>query len=92
MKRREIYELLEKLNLKETVNKEFKRNWTQVGNAQLEQFLKAHMGPKKPDEVKKEAPVEEEKKEAAGSKIERLIEVLVKKRILLPSEIKYINQ
>lgn len=92
MKRKEIYELLEKLNLKETVNKEFKRNWTQVGNAQLEQFLKAYMEPKKPNEVKKEAPVEEEKKEAAGNKIERLIEVLVKKRILLPSEIKYINQ
>lgn len=101
MNRKEIYALINKLGLKETITCEFKRNWTQISNVQLEQFLKSYMNPKVDPKVKAEIKAVIEKSEdskekvggekVGGDKLERLIEILVKKRILLPSEVKYIG-
>lgn len=97
--RKELYNEIVKSNLQEEVKKRFGRNYTQVGNENLEIVIKecttkdTSKKPKdKPIQVVKVETVKEkgECTESHTPKIDRLIKVLADKRILLKSEVEFI--
>lgn len=76
--RQKLYEKLRDLHLQDEVKKAFGKNFTQVSSGNLVKFINEH-------EAKKVIPV-------PVNKIDKLIKVLSDKRILLKSEIDFINQ
>lgn len=99
MTRKELYQKITELNLQEEVKKACGRNFTQAPNSVLIEIVgKAEVKskvPKKPEVS--EAPAEnpkcecQDKKQSSDeTKLDKLIKVLTKKRILLDSEIEFI--
>lgn len=95
MNRRELYAKVTELSLQEAIKAKFGRNFTQVGNADLEAMIKTAEGMKAVKSLSKKdlAPkkkVTEDKPKMSGtveSKFAKMVEILGKKRILLPSEV-----
>ena len=79
MTRKEIYAEIKKMNLQDEVKKFFGMNYTNVSTANLEYLVHKF-------EFKTGTSTE------IPSRLNKLIEVLEKKRILLKSEVDYINQ
>lgn len=84
MNRKDIYNKIKELKLEEEVKKVYGRNYTMVSSELLEVLIKKH-NPKTTSSSTKEDVI------TKSSKLDKLIEVLSKKRILLKSEIEYIN-
>lgn len=102
-KRKELYAAIVKHNLQEEVKKKYGRNYTQVGSAQLEEIINLHTKNDKKKTSSKPEVKEPSKKvptsipvststSSSESKVDRLIKVLAGKRILLKSEVEFINK
>ena len=94
--RKELYNEIIKNNLQEEVKKRFGRNYTQVGNENLEIVIK-ECTTKDTSKKPKNRPIQvvKVKKETetintSTDKVDRLIHVLANKRILLKSEVEFI--
>lgn len=99
MNRKELYAKVNELKLQDAIKAKFGKNFTQVSNSELEAMIKAN---EKKEEKKVEAKPEP-KKEVAPKKettvakpkmsgtvesmFAKMVEILGKKRILLPSEV-----
>nr|DAG89179.1 MAG TPA: hypothetical protein [Crassvirales sp.] len=83
MSRKEIYAKVKELNLQEEIKKKYGDNYTRVSNTELEAIIANHI-------AKTSTPG---RVNSCGRdyKLDRLIEVLKKKHILLYSEVAYIN-
>lgn len=97
--RKELYNEIVKNNLQEEVKKRFGRNYTQIGNENLEIVIKecttkdTSKKPKdKPIQIVKTKTTKEKSEyiKSHTSKVDRLIKVLADKRILLKSEVEFI--
>lgn len=97
--RKELYNEIVKYNLQEEVKKRFGRNYTQVGNENLEIVIKecttkdtSKKTKDRPIQIVKTKTVKEEDNyiKSHTSKIDKLIKVLADKRILLKSEVEFI--
>ena len=83
MNRKDLYNEIYQLNLQDEIKNTTGRNFTQVSSAVLESIIS----------LAKEAIAENERTSSNNScneALERLVEVLVKKHILLASEVRYI--
>lgn len=80
--RKELYNFIVEHNLQEEVKKTFNKNYTQVGNSDLSMFVEKHKNTT--------SSTFTTQSEDNKSKVDRLIEVLAAKRILLKSELNYI--
>lgn len=99
MTRKELYNKITELNLQEEVKKVCGRNYTQAPNSVLEAVI-AKAGVKKEEskaskepEVPAKSPkceCQDKKQSSDETKLDRLIKVLNKKRILLYSEVEFI--
>lgn len=99
MTRKELYNKITELNLQEEVKKVCGRNYTQASNSVLEAVI-AKAGVKKEEsKTPKESEVtakslkcecQDKKQSSDETKLDRLIKVLNKKRILLYSEVEFI--
>lgn len=88
MTRKELYNEVKMLNLQDEIKKATGRNFTQVPNNILEDFIslvKAGM-----ENKKKKKPAKKTEKAEVECPMCKLIEVLVSKHIILPSEANYI--
>lgn len=85
-KRKELYDAIVKYNLQDVVKSKYGRNYTQVGSAQLEEIINAHTS-----KVEKAKPVTK-KCNGNTTKLDKLIKVLSDKRIILKSELEFINK
>lgn len=83
MSRKEIYAKVKELNLQEEIKKKYGDNYTRVSNTELEAIIANHI-------AKTSTP---RRVNSCGRdyKLDKLIEVLKKKHILLYSEVAYIN-
>lgn len=82
MSRADLYLQVQELGIKEKVKEVYGRNYTNCTSPQLEAIIRDYM---------LEKPKIETKKVEVDRYIDKLIEVLEKKHILLPSESKYIK-
>ena len=81
MKRTEIFDKIKELNLQEEVKATFGDNYTRISNDNLLNLISK----KAIKQVKKQPST-------TVTKFSKLLEILTKKLILLPSEVNYINQ
>lgn len=88
MNRKELYKEITSLGLQEEVKSRFGRNYTQCTNSQL---LAIVMSDPRGPRGKKATPECLTAKKKEESRLNKLIESLYRKRILLKSEIDYIN-
>lgn len=79
MDRKELYKKIKNYNLEEAIKTKFGRNFTQVSSKDLEEIIAKVEDADVCTSVKHDC-----------SMTRKLIEVLQKKRILLPSEVNYI--
>lgn len=87
MNRKEIYAKIKKYNLAEAIKKAFHENYTKIPNANLECFISEYVtSPGEESEVVKD----KHKDTVEKSPLEKLVETLQKKHILLKSEVDYI--
>lgn len=84
MNRIDIYAKIKQLNLQDEIAKLYNKNFTNVCNEFLIKIIDAHTKPKKGNTKKVCAKLNE-------AKLNKLIELLDKKHILLKSEIDYLN-
>lgn len=84
MDRKLLYQKVKNNNLEEKIKKEFGRNFTQVSSKDLEKIVCAEEYKNLYKSVKVEC------NNKPNNVVEKLIEVLQKKRILLNSEVEYI--
>lgn len=82
MKRSEIYVLIKQYGLEDEVKKEYGVNYTNVYSEGLEKMIARHLETKEEKDAPKEC--------CNDTKFQKLVEVLLKKRILLRSEFDYI--
>lgn len=85
-KRKELYDAIVKHNLQDVVKSKYGRNYTQVGSAQLEEIINAHTS-----KVVEDKPAAK-KNNSNSTKLDKLIKVLTDKRIILKSELEFINK
>lgn len=95
MSRKEMYAYIIEHQLGDLVYHRFGRNFTNVSNCQLHDFVTAHisMVVDACKDINKNKGFESNTKNTLKvSKVDKLVEVLIKKRILLQSEYEYIMQ
>lgn len=94
MSRKEMYAYIIEHNLGDLVHNRFGRNFTNVSNCQLHAFVTAHISMMVDacDLNKNKGFEDNTKNTLKVSKVDKLVEVLLKKRILLQSEYEYIMQ
>lgn len=85
-KRKELYDAIVKHNLQDVVKSKYGRNYTQVGSAQLEEIINAHNS-----KIVEDKPAAK-KNNSNSTKLDKLIKVLTDKRIILKSELEFINK
>lgn len=104
MNRKELYAKVNELKLQDAIKAKYGKNFTQVSNSELEAMIKAtekkaakkeeaKPEPKKEVAPKKETTKAEAKPKMSGtveSMFAKMVEILGKKRILLPSEVEAI--
>jgi hypothetical protein len=87
MNRKEIYAKIKEYNLAEAIKKAFHENYTRIPSANLECFISEYVtSPGEEPEVVKD----KHKDAVEKSPLEKLVETLQKKHILLKSEVDYI--
>ena len=91
MDRKELYREITSLNLQDEVKATYGKNYTQCTNAQLATVVsgatKALEEAVKAEKSKKSATEKKGEKCHASTGFNKLVEVLAKKKILLPSEV-----
>lgn len=95
MSRKEMYAYIIEHQLGDLVYLRFGRNFTNVSNCQLHDFITAHINTvvEACKDLNKNKCFEDNTKNTLKvSKVDKLVEVLLKKRILLQSEYGYIMQ
>lgn len=94
MSRKEMYAYIIEHQLGDLVYRRFGRNFTNVSNCQLHDFVTAHINMMVDAcNLNKNKCFEDNTKNTLKvSKVDKLVEVLLKKRILLQSEYEYIMQ
>ena len=102
MTRKELYQKITELNLQEEVKKACGRNYTQASNSVLEAVIakagvkkEESKASKKPEVTKAPAKspkceCQNKKQSSDETKLDKLIKLLVKRRILLNSEVELI--
>lgn len=85
MTRKEVYQKIKLLNLQNKVKEEYGDNYTRIATVSLMNLIKEAEKPLKQSTSNKESKI-------PYFKIDKLIEVLTNKHILLKSEIDYINK
>ncbi len=83
MDRKELYTEIKKYNLEDKIKQLYGRNYTQVSSEKLESVIECNKNLK--------GKIDNKETIVSKDKVTRLIEVLAKKRILLKSEVEYIN-
>lgn len=89
MNRKEVYEVIKKMNLQEVVKKIYNKNYTNVPTDALLQVI-ANAQSFIPSQVEEEEFDIEFEPCALDYKINTLVDILFKKRLLLKSEVKAI--
>lgn len=95
MNRKELYDYIIEHQLRDEVYQLFGRNFTNVSNSQLYDFITAYISEMVDacKDINKNKGFEVNTKNTLKvSKVDKLVEVLLKKRILLQSEYEYIMQ
>lgn len=88
MNRKEIYAKIKEYNLAEAIKKAFHDNYTRVSNANLEYFVNKYA--KLPTNEAPSVAKSGNDNSVEKSPLEKLVETLQKKHILLKSEVDYI--
>ena len=91
-KRKQLYDFIIEHNLQEEVKNKFGKNYTVLKNTDLDNFISNYKNITESNKsnIKEEISNLENSLEVE-SKLNRLITVLVNKRIILSSEVKFIN-
>lgn len=95
MNRKELYDYIIEHQLRDEVYQLFGRNFTNVSNSQLYDFITAYISEMVDacKDINKNKGFEiNTQNNLKVSKVDKLVEVLLKKRILLQSEYEYIMQ
>lgn len=95
MNRKELYDYIIEHQLRDKVYQLFGRNYTNISNSQLYDFITAYISEMVDacKDINKNKCFETNTKNTLKvSKVDKLVEVLLKKRILLQSEYEYIMQ
>lgn len=90
MSRQNLYDLIKKYNLQDSIKNKYGRPYTNLPTNTLEFIINEYESKEKAHLIKTENKKEERNEEKCKEKFDKLISLLVKKHILLNSEVQEI--